>query len=55
MHKIFLRVFADNVRAVKSYEKAGFRQEAYLKDEVCISGTYRDIILMAQFEKEYSK
>lgn len=50
LHKIFLRVFADNIRAIKSYEKAGFRQEAYLKDEVYISGTFHDIVLMAQFE-----
>ncbi len=50
LHKIFLRVFADNIRAIKSYEKAGFRQEAYLKDEVYISGAFQDIVLMAQFE-----
>lgn len=50
LHKIFLRVFADNIRAIKSYEKAGFRQEAYLKDEVYISGAFYDIVLMAQFE-----
>ena len=47
LHKLFLRVFADNVRALGSYEKAGFRQEAYLKDEVCIDGVYRDMVLMA--------
>lgn len=52
LHKIFLRVFAENLRAVKSYEKAGFKQEAYLKDEVCISGEFRDIILMARFDTE---
>ena len=50
LHKIFLRVFADNMRAIKSYEKAGFRQEAYLKEDVFVSGTFRDIVLMAQFE-----
>ncbi len=47
LHKIFLRVFADNLRAIRSYEKAGFVQEAYLKDEVCIDGKYRDMLLMA--------
>ena len=47
LHKIFLRVLADNVNAVKSYKKAGFIQEAYLKDEVMLNGEYRDIILMA--------
>ena len=32
LHKLMLRVFADNTAAVKSYEKAGFIKEAYLKD-----------------------
>lgn len=47
LHRLFLRVFADNVRAISSYEKAGFSREAYLKDDVCINGEYRDIVLMA--------
>lgn len=51
LHKIFLRVFADNGRAVHSYEKAGFNQEAYLKDDVYVRGQYRDIILMAKFSE----
>lgn len=52
LHKLFLRVFADNPGAVKSYEKAGFVQEAYLKDEVRIDGEYRDMILMAVFNEK---
>lgn len=47
LHKLFLRVFADNTRALNSYERAGFEREAYLKDDVCIDGNYRDIVLMA--------
>lgn len=47
LHKVFLRAFADNVRARRSYEKAGFTQEAYLKEDVCIEGVYRDMVLMA--------
>lgn len=45
-HKVMLRVYADNVGALKSYENAGFEREAYLKDEVCIKGEFRDMILM---------
>ena len=47
LHKLILRVFADNTAAVRSYEKAGFVQEGYLKDEHFIGGAYRDLILMA--------
>ena len=52
LHKLMLRVFADNERAIKAYEKAGFTKEAYLKDEVCIDGKYKDIVLMAIFNEE---
>lgn len=52
LHKLMLRVYANNVRAIKSYEKAGFVKEAYLKDDVCIDGEYRDIVLMAIWNKE---
>lgn len=52
LHKIFLRVFADNSQAIRSYKKAGFVREAYLKDEVCIGGKYRDMLLMAVIGEE---
>ncbi len=52
LHKIFLRVFADNGQAIRSYEKAGFVQEAYLKDDVCIEGKYRDMLFMAVIGEE---
>ena len=47
LHKVMLRVLAENVRAQRSYEKAGFRKEAYLKDDVFLNGKYCDVILMA--------
>ena len=47
LHRIYLRVLADNQQAIRSYEKAGFVKEACLKDDVCIDGTYHDIIWMA--------
>ena len=47
LHKVMLRLLAENVRAQKSYEKAGFRQEAYLKDDVFLNGKFCDVILMA--------
>ena len=40
-------ILLNNVRAIRSYEKAGFVKEACLKDDVCIQGEYRDIVLMA--------
>lgn len=47
LHKIMLRVFAFNHKAIKSYEKAGFKREGYLKDDVCIEENFYDIVLMS--------
>lgn len=52
LHRLFLRVFADNAGAIRSYEKAGFVKEAYLKDDVRIQGEYRDIVLMGIINPE---
>ena len=47
LHRVYLRAFADNLQAVRSYEKAGFVREGLLREDVCIDGEYRDIIWMA--------
>ena len=47
LHRIYLRVFASNEQAVRSYEKAGFIREGLLREDVCIDGQYRDIVWMA--------
>ncbi len=54
LHKIILRVYADNRAAIASYEKAGFEREAYLRDEVFTQGAYHDIILMGLLENGHS-
>ena len=52
LHRIYLRVLAGNKQAIRSYEKAGFEQEGYLKDDVCINGKFVDIVWMAIVNKE---
>ena len=39
-------------RSIRSYEKAGFRREGLLRDDVCIEGKYRDILWMAAVRPE---
>ncbi len=51
LHRLFLRVYAENTVAIRSYEKAGFEREAYLRDDVCIDGEYKDIVLMGIINK----
>lgn len=52
LHRIYLRALAGNHRAIRSYEKAGFRKEGCLKDDVRIEGKYCDIIWMAAIAPE---
>lgn len=52
LHKLMLRVLAENLPARKSYEKAGFVEEAYLKDEVFLENQYKDVIYMAVIREE---
>lgn len=47
LHRVYLRAFADNIQAIRSYEKAGFKKEGYLTGDVCINGKYCDIVWMA--------
>ena len=47
LHRVYLRVFATNLQAIRSYEKAGFVREGILRDDVRIDGEYRDIQWMA--------
>lgn len=47
LHRVYLRAFTDNERAVGSYKKVGFEVEGILRDDVCIRGRFRDITWMA--------
>lgn len=51
LHRLFLRVYAENIQAIRSYEKAGFVKEAYLHEDVYVDGRYRDIVLMGIINK----
>lgn len=46
LNRVFLRVFADNTRAIKSYENAGFKYEGTFREDVIIDGTGCDMVFM---------
>jgi UDP-4-amino-4,6-dideoxy-N-acetyl-beta-L-altrosamine N-acetyltransferase len=52
LHRVYLRVFEENVRARKAYEKAGFVEEALLHDDVFVNDEYKNIVLMGAINKE---
>lgn len=51
LHKIYLRLLSTNSIAEKSYLKAGFVREAYLKDEIKADGQFIDIIIMSKINE----
>lgn len=53
LNRAFLRVYAENVRAVRSYEKAGFVLEGRLREAVYKHGKYDDILVMSVLRSEW--
>ncbi len=51
-HRIFLRVLSQNAAAIKSYAKAGFKQEGLFRDMELLDGTYKDVVFMSILESE---
>jgi RimJ/RimL family protein N-acetyltransferase len=51
LHKISLQVTADNIPAVKCYQKFGFIEEGRLKEHAFIDNEFKDEIIMSLFNK----
>ena len=47
LHKVMCRILAENISSRKSCTKAGYKEEAYLKDEVFLEGKFKDMVFMA--------
>jgi len=52
LHKLYLVVDVENVRAIHIYEDAGFRREGVLVDEFFSDGRYHDAVRMCLFQHE---
>lgn len=53
LHRVELNVFSFNKRAIRAYEKAGFKHEGVLRDAIKDGVKYADDILMAILEDEW--
>lgn len=53
LRRIFLQVFGDNIRAIKSYNKTGFVTEGTLRKAAFIEGEYKDIVFMGILKEEF--
>lgn len=48
LHRISLRVLAENTPARRSYAAAGFQEEGTFRDMVRLDGVYHDVVFMAK-------
>lgn len=55
LNRIFLRVFADNSRAIRCYEKVGFQHEGRLREDNFFNGAYRDTLLMGLLRSDWAQ
>lgn len=55
LHKVKLNVFAFNKRAIRSYEKCGFKVEVVSRDGLYRDGQYHDIYVMSLMADDYFK
>jgi RimJ/RimL family protein N-acetyltransferase len=54
LNRAFLRVYTDNIRAVRAYEKAGFTLEGRLREAVFKFGKYDDVLIMSVLRSEWT-
>ncbi|OGO11000.1 MAG: hypothetical protein A2Z66_06315 [Chloroflexi bacterium RBG_13_66_10] len=55
LHRVELDVYDYNVRAIRCYEKAGFRREGTLRDALFRDGAYHDVFRMGVLHSEFSR
>jgi len=53
LHRIWLRVFENNQRALHAYEKAGFTLEGKFREAQFIEGKYVDVMIMSMLQSEW--
>jgi len=53
LHRVSLRVFSFNQKAIAMYEKIGFRQEGASRQSIYREGQWHDIIHMGILQQEY--
>lgn len=55
LHRVGLDVYSFNKRAIKSYEKLGFKREGIIRDELFYDREYHDSIIMGVLKSEFSE
>ena len=54
LNRVHLRVYEDNVRAIRCYEKVGFKAEGRLRQDLFRDGRYLDTVVMGLLREEFT-
>jgi RimJ/RimL family protein N-acetyltransferase len=54
LNRVFLRVYAENKRAIHTYEKVGFVHEGRMRQAVFKYGAYSDVLFMSVLRDEWN-
>lgn len=53
LNRVRLSVHTQNLRAIKCYEKSGFKKEGILREHFLLDGEYTDVMVMSILRREY--
>ncbi len=53
LHKVYLRVLEYNTRAIRTYEKCGFRVEGILREEMKVGGVWHNLVYMGVLASDF--
>ena len=53
LHRLWLRLFEPNQRAIQVYEKAGFKLDGKFREGQFLEGKYVDVIIMSVLQTEW--
>lgn len=54
LHRVSLRVYEDNERGIRAYEKVGFKKEGVLRQDIYREGRYWDTFMMGILHEEWA-
>lgn len=54
LRRVYLHVFANNIPAIRIYEKNGFKSEGLLRQAAYVDGAYMDVMVMGILRDEYA-
>jgi RimJ/RimL family protein N-acetyltransferase len=55
LNRVYVRVFEDNPRAIRCYEKVGFQVEGRLRQDNFANGAYRNTLIMGVLREDWER